>query len=110
VDLNAKKATNVEYKLSDATANIYLELAMILSAGIEGVKIGKELRPKASADAAASPLPQSLQESLDCLKRDEFLLSVLGPELSTAFIAVREYEAHNESSLEEEVAAALRRS
>jgi len=110
VDLIAKKATNVEYKLSDATANIYLELAMILSAGIEGVKIGKELRPKASADAAASPLPQSLQESLDCLKRDEFLLSVLGPELSTAFIAVREYEAHNESSLEEEVAAALRRS
>lgn len=106
VDLNTKKATNVEYKLADATANIYLELAMILSAGMQGLKSGKKLRPMASADAAA-PLPQSLHESLDCLKRDDFLLSVLGPEFSTAYIAVREYEAQNQSSLEEEVAAAL---
>ena len=110
VDLNTKKATNVEYKLADATANIYLELAVILSAGMEGLQSGKELRPMASADADAAPLPQSLQESLDCLKHDSFLLSVLGPELSTAYIAVREYEAQNESSLEEEVAAALGKS
>jgi len=107
VDLNTRKATNVEYKLADATANIYLELAMILSAGMEGLKSGKELRPMASTDAVAAPLPQSLQESLECLKLDNFLLSVLGPELSTAYIAVREYEATNEISLEKEVAAAL---
>lgn len=106
VDLNTRKATNVEYKLADATANIYLELAMILSAGMEGLKCGKVLRPMASADTAASaPLPQSLSESLDCLKEDNFLLSVLGQELSTAYIAVREFEAKAETSLEEEVAA-----
>lgn len=109
VDLNTRKATNVEYKLADATANIYLELAMILSAGMKGLKSGKVLRPMASKDTASSPpLPQSLNESLDRLKQDKFLLSVLGPELSTAYIAVREFEAAQaETSLEKEVAAAL---
>eukprot|EP00984_Skeletonema_dohrnii_P014834 scaffold6321_cov105-Skeletonema_dohrnii-CCMP3373.AAC.2 len=57
----------------------------------------------------ALPLPQSLQESLDSLKKDELLLSILGDELSTAYIAVRELEAHTETTLEEEVAAALNR-
>ena len=108
VDLKTRKATNVEYKLADATANIYLELAMILSAGMEGMKCGKELRPMACADTVAgAPLPQSLTESLDSLKLDNFLLSVLGPELSIAYISVREYEAQSESSLAEELATAL---
>ena len=106
LDLHTAEATNVEFKLSDATANIYLELAMILSAGIDGMKNAKRLRPIANADAAA-PLPQSLQESLDCLKHDEVLLSVLGPELRIAYIAVRESEAQNEKTLEEEIKTAL---
>jgi len=102
LDLITQEATNVELKLCDATANIYLELAMILAAGMEGIKKGRKLRPMAT-DATSEPLPQSLQESLDLLKNDEFLLSILGPELSTAYIAVRESEAKNEKSLEEEV-------
>ena len=57
----------------------------------------------------ALPLPQSLQESLDLLKKDELLLSILGSELSTAYIAVRELEARAETTLEEAVVAALNR-
>lgn len=57
----------------------------------------------------AVPLPQSLKESLDLLKKDELLLSILGSEMSTAYIAVREFEARAETTLEEEVAAALNR-
>lgn len=102
VDPNTQKATNFELKLSDATANVYLELAMILATGMDGMKNGKKLRPMID-DAAIEPLPKSLQESLDSLKRDECLLSVLGPELSTAYIAVRESEVKNEKTLEEEV-------
>ncbi len=60
-------------------------------------------------ESNALPLPQSLQESLDALKKDELLLSILGDELSTAYIAVRELEARTETSLEEEVSAALNR-
>jgi glutamine synthetase len=70
------------------------------------LKNGKDLRPMASA-GAAEPLPKSLQESLNSLKRDDVLLSVMGQELRIAYMAVREYEAQNGKSLDEEVAAAL---
>jgi len=108
VDLNTQEATNVELKLSDATANIYLELAAILAAGMDGMKRGKKLRP-ALSDAATEPLPKSLQESLDLLKEDDLLISVLGPELSRAYIAVREFEAQHEKTLEEEVIDAFKK-
>ena len=109
IDLNTQQASNVELKLSDAAANIYLELATILAAGMEGIKNGKVLRPLMSDENNALPLPQSLQESLDSLKKDELLLSILGDELSTAYVAVRELEALTGTRLEEEVAAALNR-
>ena len=102
VDLNTQEATNVELKLSDSTANIYLELAMILVAGMDGMKNKRELRPMID-NAPSEPLPKSLQKSLDLLKKNDLLLSVLGPELSTAYIAVRESEVQIEKTLEEEV-------
>jgi glutamine synthetase len=54
-------------------------------------------------------MPLTLQASLDVLKTDNFLLSILGSKLSTAYIAVRESEAklNCEKTLEEEVADAL---
>ena len=64
------QVTNVEYKLSDATANIYLELAMILAAGMEGIKYGQMLRPMAS-EHSIDPLPASLQDSLNLLKSND---------------------------------------
>jgi glutamine synthetase len=94
--------TNVEYKLSDATANIYLELAMILAAGMEGIKYGQMLRPMTS-EHSINPLPASLQDSLNLLKSNDTLLNILGPELSTAYIAVRELMLQLETSIEEEV-------
>ena len=108
VDLNTQKATNVELKLSDSTANIYLELAMILATGMAGMKSRKQLRPMIDI-APVEPLPESLQESLDLLKKNDLLLNVLGPELSTAYIAVRESEAKNKKTLEEEVMDAFNR-
>lgn len=108
VDLNTQEATNVELKLSDSTANIYLELAMILVAGMDGMKNKKKLRPMID-DIANEPLPNTLQESLDLLKKNELLLSVLGSELSTAYIAVRECEIQVEKTLEEEVIDAFNR-
>ena len=110
VDLTTHQVSNVEMKLSDATANIYLEIAMIISAGMEGIKNEKMLRPMMVVNENnAVPLPQSLQESLDSLKKDELLLSILGIDLSTAYIAVREKDAQTKSTLEDEVAVALNR-
>eukprot|EP00984_Skeletonema_dohrnii_P024654 scaffold13802_cov94-Skeletonema_dohrnii-CCMP3373.AAC.1 len=70
---------------------------------MEGIKNGKVLRHMMDDENNALPLPQSLQESLDSLKKDELLLSILGDELSTAYTAVRELEARTETTLEEEV-------
>jgi len=103
LDLSTQKATNVEYKLSDATANIYLELSMVLAAGMHGLKNRRNLRPPMEADDRSEPLPESLQESLDLLKANNTLLSLLGQELSTAYIAVRESMVQIDKSIEEEV-------
>eukprot|EP00804_Cyclotella_cryptica_P012911 CCRYP_002261-RA/>CCRYP_002261-RA protein AED:0.36 eAED:0.36 QI:0/-1/0/1/-1/1/1/0/109 len=108
----------MEYKLSDATANIFLELAVILLAGLQGMKHGKKLRPMlGDVDAAyqdvvlVKRMPTSLQNSLDILKADDFLLSILGSELSTAYIVVSEAEAAVccKKPLEDEVTDALKR-
>lgn len=103
LDLSTQKATNVEYKLSDATANIYLELSMVLAAGMHGLKNGRNLRPPMEADDRSEALPESLQESLDLLKANDTLVSLLGQELSTAYIAVRESMVQIDESIEEEL-------
>lgn len=109
LDLSTQKATNVEFKLSDATANIYLELSMILAAGMYGLKNGLKLRPPMTTDDTSELLPESLQESLDQLKANNTLLSLLGPELSTAYLAVRESMAQINKSIEEEVMDAFKK-
>ena len=106
--------SNVELKLSDSTANIYLELAGILSAGLDGMARKLPLRPRVGPgdeNVDADALPDSLDKSLECLKNDEVLMSVMGKELSTGFIALKEAEIANaaDMSLEEEVALALKK-
>jgi glutamine synthetase/nicotinamidase-related amidase len=101
LDLSTQHVTNVEYKLSDAMANIYLELSMILAAGMDGLKKGSKLRPPMYE--GSETLPKSLQDSIDLLKTNHTLLSILGPQLSTAYLAVQESMAQIDKSIEEEV-------
>lgn len=109
LDLSTGQVSNVEIKLSDSTANIYLELAMVLAAGMDGIKRERELRPPITDDTPGKPLPQSLLESLGLLKKNDFLLSILGPELGTAYVAVRESEAQMDTTLEDEVIDAFKK-
>ena len=114
--------TNVEYKLCDSTANLYLALSGILSCGLNGIVQHLTLRPALRQEESSSScmeqdsqatLPSSLQESLVCLQKDEFLRKVvMGAELSKAYIAVRQAasEKFANLSLEEEVAMALKKS
>ncbi len=58
---------NVEYRPADAAASPYLALGAIVHAGCDGIR--KELTLPAPAEqAAASPLPRSLGQALDCLE------------------------------------------
>ena len=109
LDLNSGEVSNVEMKLSDATANPYLALAAVLAAGSEGMKKDLTLRPM-NEGGSHDALPESLTVSLDLLKSNHLLLDTLGETLSKAYIAVRESEAATEQTLEEEVRIALIRS
>jgi len=92
VNSRSCRATNVEMKLMDNTCNIYLALASILWAGLNGIKQKMCLRPMISEMDNIQALPKSLEESLDCLEKDYVLRDLLGEELCNAYIAVKRAE------------------
>jgi len=100
-----------EYKLMDCTANPYLAMATILSAGLEGITTQAALRPVAkTTDSNADRLPLTLSECLDVLEDDEFIKSKISPKLLRAYLACRraEVEHAKERPLEAEVTEAIR--
>ncbi|MGB8195580.1 MAG: glutamine synthetase family protein [Acidimicrobiales bacterium] len=68
-------STRVEYRAPDPAANPYLAFAVILAAGLRGVRGNYEL-PKEGAHKA--PLPQSLAEALDLMECSKLLHETLG--------------------------------
>ena len=116
LDLASKTVTNAEVKLCDATANPYLALAGILKAGMDGLERSVSLRPSLDDDndndgPIIEPLPDDFPKALEHLKRDDVLLTMMGPKLSQAYLAVRlsEAERSSKATLEEEVALWLSR-
>lgn len=101
--------TNVEFKLLDATANIYLALGALLLCGLDGIERRLSLRPE--SDSSIS-LPTTFAESMECLRKDTLLLSFLGKDLSTAYLAVKAAEERYfcRTSLQEEVLLDYRKS
>jgi len=117
IDPATRCATNVELKLADSTSNVYLKIAAVLSAGLDGIMRGLKLRPMAGSTEAedldsslASKLPATFEESLEYLQCDNFLCSILGKELVICYIALRKAEIEDSSgvSLEDEVIHAYR--
>lgn len=108
-----------EVKLIDSMANIYLALAGILAAGLNGLEKNLTLRPGLGEEAATTttttttvPLPRSIEESLDLMENNDFLMnSVLPQAMSRGYLAVRRDEAKRASkmTLEDEVQEALDR-
>ena len=95
--------TRVELRSPDCTCNPYLALAVCLAAGLDGVERGLTPPPEISEDLYAMDeeerrkrgidrLPESLHEALEELKQDEFILDVLGPHISKAYIEGKEKE------------------
>ncbi|MFJ1706976.1 glutamine synthetase family protein [Kitasatospora sp. NPDC088346] len=93
-------STNIEVKTCDSTANPYLALGALIHAGMDGVRRrldpGEPLTedPNGLSDRelrrrGVRPLPRSLEEAVDALERDEFMMSVLGPERRALYPAVK---------------------
>lgn len=108
--------THVELKTVDASANPYLALGGIIAAGLDGIRNQLSLPEEITVDPATltdsqrnskqiDPLPRNLGESIQKLQQNQTLLSALGTDLATAYIAIRqaEYQAMKEWSLEQEV-------
>ncbi len=99
------QATRMELRCPDPCCNPYLALAVCLAAGLDGIEKGMtpppevtenifELTPAARRRKGIAALPGSLNEALDALKKDKFILDVLGEHVAAQYIAGKEAEWH----------------
>jgi glutamine synthetase len=90
------KATRIENRAGDGTANAYLASAAALFAGIDG--LDRKLDPGEGVTGVAYELddrtmmPMSLGEALDALEADPFFVEKLGPQFVQAFLAMKRSE------------------
>ena len=122
-NLASKSWDHVEYKLCDSTSNLYLALAGILTAGLDGIEKSMQLReplgdnPPTDSETAPVGLPDSVTEALDATEKDDLIYNQLlggnGDEgnLGKAYVALRRHEAERarDMSLEDEVKEFLAR-
>ncbi len=96
-------SVNVELKASDPSNNPYLALGGLIAAGLDGV--ARKLTPGdptlidpgnfSEEERVARGIhryPTSQAEALEALEKDPVLIEALGPELSTAYLAVKRSE------------------
>ncbi len=91
---HGQKATRIENRVGEPTANPYLYLASQLFSGLDGIE--RRLDPGPSADAPydtpAERLPRSLGEALACLRRDEVLSDRIGKAFVDYYCHIKEAE------------------
>ena len=95
--------TRIELRSPDSASNPYLTLAVCLKAGLDG--IANRIEPPESVDCniytmtekerralGIEHLPGTLMEAIEELKRDPFILDVLGEHVAEKYIAAKEKE------------------
>ena len=105
---------NVELKVVDPTANIYLAAAALLGSALHGVEAGLPLPPEVATDPAGrSDASLALDSDHDSILRtlegSALAARILGPEILEGVVAVRRHEATVFASLTaEQIAEAVR--
>ncbi len=93
--------SRLELRCPDPTANPYLAMAVMLQAGLDGIRHKMSLpEPMEETLMQGAPgrmrqiavLPQSLDEALEALSHDDVILSALGPYVSDRYIAAKRQE------------------
>lgn len=83
----SEKKNFIESRLSGSACNIYLGIAGMIAAGIDGIK--NKLDPgEPGLGPSNETVPQSLSEALDALKKDKVLTDSLGATFIDWFIKV----------------------
>jgi len=89
----------LELRSPDATANVYLALAAMVAAGMDGVRRGLEppeerpenvyqLTPAQRRRLKVRALPENLRDALEALERDAVVMEALGPVLAPKFLSL----------------------
>jgi glutamine synthetase len=87
---------NVEFRVADATASPYLALAMLVQAGLDGV------RRRLDIETQNPPaLPASLSEALSLLEESRAAAEWLGTEVHSAYLAFKRAELDGLRALDE---------
>ena len=97
------QSTRIEVRSVDPSANPYLALAVLLEAGLEGIR--DQIEPPQAIDrniytmsheeriaAGIQDLPGSLREALQALRADETVLNALGDHITSNFITSKQME------------------
>ncbi|MHB1452892.1 MAG: type I glutamate--ammonia ligase [Saccharofermentanales bacterium] len=95
--------TRVELRCPDPACNPYLELALCLMAGLDGIRNGLtpppstdvnifELTPSERKEMGVGSLPGSLIESIETMEKSEFVKSVLGDHVFEKYIEAKKEE------------------
>jgi glutamine synthetase len=97
------KATRLELRMPDNACNVYLLLACLLSAGLDGIQRKIDPGPPLLFDASKMTdrervskglklLPRSLHEALAELENDRLFRRTLGEELFEEYLTQRSFE------------------
>ncbi len=94
------EATAIELRNPDATCNPYLAMALLIAAGLDGIK--KELVPSqtqrkdhnTTGDVVSDTdrLPETLGEAIDACAKDDFVKTVLGEQIYDKFLDAKKRE------------------
>lgn len=96
----------IELRSPDPSANPYLALAVLLAAGMDGIKnqimppenIDEDIQKMTDEKREAKhieALPANLLEAVKELEKDEFIQNILGKELSSRIIELHKQEYHD---------------
>jgi glutamine synthetase len=97
------EATRLELRCPDPSCNPYLAFAVMLAAGLDGIRCDLPLPPANEQNIFAEDaprratnnnliLPGSLNQALDALEADEVVRAALGPQICERFINAKRQE------------------
>jgi len=98
-----EKSARIEYRAGDAAMNIYLGTAILLAAGLDGIK--KKIEPNTPVTEnidnltkekrqtlGIKKLPQNLSKALESFENSKFILKILGKQLVDIFVDIKNKE------------------
>jgi glutamine synthetase len=87
---------NVEFRVADATASPYLALAMVVQAGLDGIR-----RRRAIESQDRRPLPDSLDTALRLLQSSDSAAEWLGADVLAAYVRFKQAEIKSLENFDE---------